>query len=208
VEISSSIKYANFIKSPHPTSVCGALALWWAQKANFPTFFLFLPTIKTITQEAQVLKALVLGEEERGQSQYQVMCFVTKFQKGDFISSDAMAKLRQVRNDGPPACKIESLRTSDVKGMKMQKEGTNLLWQLGLRGNGCWLFDQRMLMPCVKLTRVSFDSWCWLFNKKYSTHTVIHGQQWRGTSMGRIKSIPIWAGNFNQTERGIERDIE
>lgn len=48
-------------------------------------------------QEAQVLKALVLGEEERGQSQYQVMCFVTKFQKGDFITSDAMAKLRQVR---------------------------------------------------------------------------------------------------------------
>jgi hypothetical protein len=51
----------------------------------------------THIQEAQVLKALVLGEEERGQSQYQVMCFVTKFQKGDFITSDAMAKLRQVR---------------------------------------------------------------------------------------------------------------
>lgn len=50
-----------------------------------------------VLQEAQVLKALVLGEEERGQSQYQVMCFVTKFQKGDYISSDAMAKLRQVR---------------------------------------------------------------------------------------------------------------
>lgn len=45
-----------------------------------------------------MLKALVLGEEERGQSQYQVMCFVTKFQKGDFITSDAMAKLRQVRD--------------------------------------------------------------------------------------------------------------
>jgi Transcriptional regulator, Out at first len=44
----------------------------------------------------QILKALVLGEEERGQSQYQVMCFVTKLQKGDFISSSAMAKLRQV----------------------------------------------------------------------------------------------------------------
>jgi len=43
----------------------------------------------------QILKALVLGEEERGQSQYQVMCFATKFNKGDFISSDAMAKLRQ-----------------------------------------------------------------------------------------------------------------
>lgn len=48
------------------------------------------------SQEVQILKALVLGEEERGQSQYQVMCFVTKFVKSDFISSDAMAKLRQV----------------------------------------------------------------------------------------------------------------
>jgi hypothetical protein len=44
-----------------------------------------------------VIKAVVLGEEERGENQFQVMCFVTKFQKGDFISSDAMAKLRQVR---------------------------------------------------------------------------------------------------------------
>lgn len=50
-------------------------------------------------QEVHVLKALVLGEEERGQSQYQVMCFVTKLQRGDFISSDAMAKLRQVSNE-------------------------------------------------------------------------------------------------------------
>lgn len=46
--------------------------------------------------EVQILKALVLGEEERGQSQYQVMCFVSHFHKNDFISSDAMAKLRQV----------------------------------------------------------------------------------------------------------------
>ncbi|XP_061392392.1 out at first protein [Musca vetustissima] len=45
--------------------------------------------------EVRILKALVLGEEERGQNLYQVMCFVTKFNKGDFISSDAMAKLRQ-----------------------------------------------------------------------------------------------------------------
>ncbi|CAD7080184.1 unnamed protein product [Hermetia illucens] len=45
--------------------------------------------------EVRILKALVLGEEERGQSQYQVMCFVTKFTKGDFLSADAVAKLRQ-----------------------------------------------------------------------------------------------------------------
>ncbi|XP_063701175.1 out at first protein [Culicoides brevitarsis] len=45
--------------------------------------------------EVQILKALVLGEEERGQNTYQVMCFVTRFMKSEFISSDAMAKLRQ-----------------------------------------------------------------------------------------------------------------
>ncbi|KAK9508211.1 hypothetical protein O3M35_007924 [Rhynocoris fuscipes] len=49
-------------------------------------------------QEVQVLKALVLGEEERGQSQYQVMCFVCHVNKDEFISSDAMSKLRQVTN--------------------------------------------------------------------------------------------------------------
>ncbi|KAK2581890.1 hypothetical protein KPH14_002350 [Odynerus spinipes] len=47
----------------------------------------------------QVIKALVLGEEERGQNQYQVMCFVNHFYKVDFISSDAMSKLRQ-KNPG------------------------------------------------------------------------------------------------------------
>ncbi|KAJ8922637.1 hypothetical protein NQ315_007669 [Exocentrus adspersus] len=46
-------------------------------------------------QEVQVLKSLILGEEERGQSQYQVMCFIFHFPKDSFISSDAMAKLRQ-----------------------------------------------------------------------------------------------------------------
>lgn len=44
----------------------------------------------------QILKALVLGEEERGQSQYQVMCFLLHADKTEFISADAMAKLRQV----------------------------------------------------------------------------------------------------------------
>lgn len=65
---------------------------------TFPPFLVFL------LQEVQVLKALVLGEEERGQSQYQVMCFVTKFQKGDFITADAMAKLRQVRDIYKGSC--------------------------------------------------------------------------------------------------------
>ncbi|CAG9823159.1 unnamed protein product [Phaedon cochleariae] len=45
--------------------------------------------------EVQILRSLILGEEERGQSQYQVMCFVFHFPKDSFISSDAMSKLRQ-----------------------------------------------------------------------------------------------------------------
>lgn len=46
-------------------------------------------------QEVQILKALILGEEERGQSQYQVVCMIFHFDKNSFISSDAMSKLRQ-----------------------------------------------------------------------------------------------------------------
>lgn len=53
-------------------------------------------TVSVCSQEVQILKALVLGEEERGQSQYQVMCFVCHVNKDEFISSDAMSKLRQV----------------------------------------------------------------------------------------------------------------
>uniref|UniRef100_A0A1B6L0A5 Out at first protein n=1 Tax=Graphocephala atropunctata TaxID=36148 RepID=A0A1B6L0A5_9HEMI len=49
--------------------------------------------------EVQILKALILGEEERGQSQYQVMCFVCHIDKNEFISADAMSKLRQ-KNPG------------------------------------------------------------------------------------------------------------
>lgn len=55
--------------------------------------------IFSLFQEVQILKALVLGEEERGQSQYQVMCYIVHFTKDDFISSDAMSKLRQ-KNPG------------------------------------------------------------------------------------------------------------
>lgn len=47
-------------------------------------------------QEVQIFRVLVLGEEERGQSQYQVLCFATQLSKNDFISADAMSKLRQV----------------------------------------------------------------------------------------------------------------
>lgn len=49
-------------------------------------------------QETQIFKAYVPWEEEQGfgQSKPQVLCFVTRFTRNEFISSDAMSKLRQV----------------------------------------------------------------------------------------------------------------
>lgn len=45
----------------------------------------------------QIFRVYIPWEEERGvvQSQPQVLCFVTRFGKNEFISSDAMSKLRQ-----------------------------------------------------------------------------------------------------------------
>jgi len=49
-------------------------------------------------QDIQILRVYVPWEEERGivQSKPQVLCFITRFGKNEFISSDAMSKLRQV----------------------------------------------------------------------------------------------------------------
>lgn len=49
-----------------------------------------------IKQEVQIVQVMLLGEEERGQKPYQILCFVNHIQVNEFISPDAMAKLRQV----------------------------------------------------------------------------------------------------------------
>lgn len=46
-------------------------------------------------QDLQVVRVVRLGEEELGQKPFQEMCFVTMFTRDDYISSDAMSKLRQ-----------------------------------------------------------------------------------------------------------------
>lgn len=45
--------------------------------------------------EVQIFRIYVLGEEELGHPEPQVMCFISRFLRNDFISSDAMSKLRQ-----------------------------------------------------------------------------------------------------------------
>lgn len=44
----------------------------------------------------KIFRALILGELEKGQSQFQALCFVTRLHHNDIIPSEAMAKLRQV----------------------------------------------------------------------------------------------------------------
>lgn len=51
----------------------------------------------------KIFRALILGELEKGQSQFQALCFVTQLQHNEIIPSEAMAKLRQVSPlPGPP----------------------------------------------------------------------------------------------------------
>lgn len=47
-------------------------------------------------QDVKIFRALILGELEKGQSQFQALCFVTRLHHNDIIPSEAMAKLRQV----------------------------------------------------------------------------------------------------------------
>lgn len=51
--------------------------------------------IADIKQDVKVFRSLILGELERGQSQYQALCFITRLDHNEIIPSESMAKLRQ-----------------------------------------------------------------------------------------------------------------
>ncbi|MBN3300445.1 out at first protein homolog [Amia ocellicauda] len=46
-------------------------------------------------QDVKIFRALILGELERGQNQYQALCFITRLNHNEIIPSESMAKLRQ-----------------------------------------------------------------------------------------------------------------
>uniref|UniRef100_A0A4W5QAW4 Out at first protein homolog n=1 Tax=Hucho hucho TaxID=62062 RepID=A0A4W5QAW4_9TELE len=46
-------------------------------------------------QDVKIFRALILGELERGQSQYQALCFISRLNHNEFIPSESMARLRQ-----------------------------------------------------------------------------------------------------------------
>lgn len=56
------------------------------------TLITFLSDFK---RHVKIFRALVLGEPERGQIQYQALCFISRLDHGELIPSQAMARLRQ-----------------------------------------------------------------------------------------------------------------
>ncbi|XP_053729286.1 out at first protein homolog [Synchiropus splendidus] len=46
-------------------------------------------------QNVKIFRALILGELERGQNQYQALCFVSRLNRNEIIPSESMARLRQ-----------------------------------------------------------------------------------------------------------------
>ncbi|XP_032401249.1 out at first protein homolog [Xiphophorus hellerii] len=46
-------------------------------------------------QEVKIFRALILGELERGQNQYQALCFISRLSRNEIIPSESMARLRQ-----------------------------------------------------------------------------------------------------------------
>ena len=51
-----------------------------------------------LIQKRKIFQVTVLGEMDKAESSYEAMCFVTELVEDEFISSDAMSKLRQVNN--------------------------------------------------------------------------------------------------------------
>lgn len=52
--------------------------------------------IPDVLQDVKIFRALILGELERGQNQYQALCFISHLSRNEIIPSESMARLRQV----------------------------------------------------------------------------------------------------------------
>lgn len=60
--------------------------------------------VQCLLQDVKIFRALILGELERGQNQYQALCFVSRLNRNEIIPSESMARLRQVRRGGSKRC--------------------------------------------------------------------------------------------------------
>ncbi|XP_016300764.1 out at first protein homolog [Sinocyclocheilus anshuiensis] len=78
-------------------------------------------------QDVKIFRALILGELERGQSQYQALCFITRLNHNEIIPSESMARLRQ---KNPLAIRTaEEKRSTEMLSMDVAVNLTRT-WQL------------------------------------------------------------------------------
>ncbi|XP_059370442.1 out at first protein homolog [Carassius carassius] len=78
-------------------------------------------------QDVKIFRALILGELERGQSQYQALCFITRLNHNEIIPSESMARLRQ---KNPQAIRTaEEKRSTEMLSMNVAVNLTRT-WQL------------------------------------------------------------------------------
>ena len=59
---------------------------------------ILINTFSLLIQKRKIFQVTVLGEMDKAESSYEAMCFVTELVEDEFISSDAMSKLRQVNS--------------------------------------------------------------------------------------------------------------
>ncbi|XP_051526152.1 out at first protein homolog [Myxocyprinus asiaticus] len=84
------------------------------------TLITFLADFK---RHVKIFRALVLGEPERGQTQYQALCFISWLDHGELIPTEAMARLRQknphVVRSADDSCGVEQLSINAVINMSL-----------------------------------------------------------------------------------------
>ncbi|XP_038844930.1 out at first protein homolog isoform X1 [Salvelinus namaycush] len=66
-------------------------------------------------RDVRIVRALILGEPERGQNQYQVLCFVSRLDHHEIIPTESMARLRQLFCDGILQKNPHLVRTAEEK---------------------------------------------------------------------------------------------
>ncbi|XP_062577557.1 out at first protein-like [Saccostrea cucullata] len=79
--------------------------------------------------EVQIFRAFVLREEELGFSRNKpiTLCFVSRFNKNEFISSDAMSKLRQKNPSTIRSPEEEKVPEMHIMDLRMDLRKTNVL---------------------------------------------------------------------------------
>ncbi|XP_019743286.1 out at first protein homolog [Hippocampus comes] len=78
-------------------------------------------------QELKIFRSLILGELERGENQYQALCFISRLGRNEIIPSESMARLRQ---KNPHAIRLaEERRGLEQLTMSASVNGSRA-WQL------------------------------------------------------------------------------